>query len=204
MCGGGLLFLVILFRAFVPPYILRSMFGGKQTTSSTRKIPASSMRRSGQSASSEADALGRLPISEFHTTYTVNDRLFDLSFELERAGQYLGECGISVVKIPGLGAGQVSAFEFWLFDAGNSLDIGKSSTAKILVSEFCNNQPSFLGDELAQKAPRALVQVGSLVTIETDKLTAKVKITEVEYSEDPSIPNGIFKRVVFKIGVWSK
>jgi len=201
LCNGfpfaaiGLLVAYLLFRMFAP-YKLQTLFS--KGLSSTRKTSNTSLRKVNQDPKQKSGA-SRRPIAEYLATYTINDNLFDLSFEVENSGQYLGDCGVTVAKTSSIQPGQVAALEFWLFDMHDP----KTTAAKILVSDFCYNQED-LRSELEQKGSVVLIQPEEIIELATKGLIAKAKVLQVEYDSDSPKPNSVFKKVVIRIGVWAK
>ena len=60
-------------------------------------------------------------LGHFITTYKLGEDTYDESFSIETPnGEFLGECGVSILEI--IGSGQpdkVTVFEVWLFDASD-------------------------------------------------------------------------------------
>lgn len=140
--------------------------------------------------------VGREPVAEYQVVYTAADHVFDLSFEIEKASQYLGDFGVLVAKTLDEKLGQTVALEMWLFDMQ-----GSQTTTKILVSDFCYHDEA-LRSELEKKGDAVLLQPEEIITLETSALTAKAKILQVEYENSPQ-PQRVFKTVVMKIRVWT-
>jgi hypothetical protein len=67
-------------------------------------------------APARAAGLDRPPLATFRTTYSLGDDLYDDSFSIEGAtGDFLGECGVGIGDLIGVGEPKkVSAFEVWL------------------------------------------------------------------------------------------
>lgn len=191
----GLLVAYLLFRVFAP-YKLQTLFS--KGLSSTRKTSDTSLRKVNQDSKQKSGG-SRRPIAEYLVTYTTDDKLFDLSFEIEKSAQYLGDCGVTVAKTPSTLPGQVAALEFWLFDVQDP----KTTAAKILMSDFCYSQQD-LRSELEQKGSVVLIQPEEIIELTTKGLIARAKVLQVEYDSDSSSPNSIFKKVVIRIGVWAR
>ncbi|MGD2253483.1 MAG: hypothetical protein PVF70_11275, partial [Anaerolineales bacterium] len=106
------------------------------------------------------------PLATFRTTYTLGGDHYDESFSIENAsGDFLGECGVGIGDIIGVGdAKKVSAFEVWLFDKN---DI--QTVTKVLMSQF-----AFKDDEtrnrLAAKGDPVRAENGGVVMLETASL----------------------------------
>ncbi|PKN95216.1 MAG: hypothetical protein CVU44_00625 [Chloroflexi bacterium HGW-Chloroflexi-6] len=201
LCNGfpfaatGLLVAYVLFRIFAA-YKPQPLFS--KGFSSTRKTSNTSLRKVNQDPKQKAGNSGG-SLVEYLATYTTDDKLFDLYFEIEKSAQYLGDCGVTVAKIPSILPGQVAALEFWLFDVHDH----KTTAAKILMSDFCYNQQD-LRSELEKKGSVVLTQPGEIIELTTKGLIAKAKVLQVEYDPDNPNPNSVFKKVVIKIGVWAK
>jgi hypothetical protein len=190
----GLFAAFILFKLFAP-YKLRALFK-KTPTPPSKPVAQSSLRKVNLSTRPETGKGGR-SLVEYLATYTADDKLFDLSFEIEKSSQYLGECGLTATKAleP---SGQVTALEFWLFDARSA-----QTVSQVLMSTFCFNQET-LRHELESKGQAQLLQPGEILTIETKTLIAKAKVLQVEYEANHPNPQSIFKQVALRIGVWIK
>ena len=136
------------------------------------------------------------PLAEYTATYSAEDTLFDLSFEIEKSTNYLGECGVTVAQKPGTDPTQATALEIWLFDARDT-----QTVSKILMSDFCYNDER-LRSELEIKGQGLLIHPGKMIELETGELRAETSVLQVEYEIDAAIPKGVFKRVVIRITVW--
>jgi hypothetical protein len=188
----------ILFRLFVPTYKLQALF--QKPGSSTGKS-TTTLRRASQAAGRQPEG-SKLPLAEYLATYTPEDKLFDLSFDIEKSARYLGECGLTVAKASGMEPSQVTAFEFWLFDALDVQDI-QANTAKILMSDYSYSQSS-LRKELEPKGQAVTIQPGEIIELTTKGLIARAKILQVEYELSTPNPKSVFKKLVIKIGVWAR
>jgi hypothetical protein len=137
-------------------------------------------------------------LAEYQVTYQAGDQLFDLSFEIEKAGQYVGECGVTLAKTLNTQSQQATALEVWLFDAASN-----ETTSKILMSKYCYEQEA-LRNELEKKGQALSIQPGETVSLETKGLQAQAKFQQVEYEPDSLDPQSIFKLVVLTIGISAK
>ncbi len=90
------------------------------------------------------------PLATFRTIYTLGDDLYDDSFSIESAsGDFLGECGVGIGDMVGVGdPKKVSAFEVWLFDKN---DI--QTVTKVLMSRYAFNDDT---TRAAACPPRAI------------------------------------------------
>src|SRR3970282_1678424 len=104
-------------------------------------VPAPAGRQAG---------LDRPPLATFRTTYTLGDDLYDDSFSIESAnGDFLGECGVGIGDLIGVGdPKKVSAFEVWLFDKN---DI--QTFTKVLMSRYAFQDEATRNRMAAQGAP---------------------------------------------------
>jgi hypothetical protein len=182
-----LIALVVVFsRLFAPLTKTRSPKGSS---------PSSALHRTatdGRPLPGSGDA----PLAEYMATYTAEDRFFDLSFQIEEATRYLGECGITVAKTPDGLASQATALDIWLFDTH---DI--QTVSKVLISDFGYRLASWRS-ELEKKGEVIPIRPDGVVVLETRELKAMAKVLQVEYADTPLNPNSVFQRVVIKIGVW--
>jgi hypothetical protein len=183
---------IILFFLFAP-YKLRSLF--KKTQSPNSKTSKSVLQRTGGSTKSEITGTGR-SLVEYLVTYTAEDKLFDLSFEIEKSPHYLGECGITVSKVLDIKSSQATALEMWLFSARSN-----QTVSKVLMSDFCYSQEALRS--MINQGQAQLIQPGEIITLGTKELIVKAKILQIEYESNTPNPKSIFKKVVIKIGVWA-
>jgi hypothetical protein len=138
------------------------------------------------------------PLAQFVTTYTLGDDFYDPSFSIENAdGDFLGECGVGIAEDIGVAdPKKVTALEVWLFDKN---DIRTVTT--VLMSEHAYNDNT-LRESLAAKGELALGEDGGEITLDTETLTLKARILELEYGTGQLPPNSFFKRIQLELGVW--
>ncbi len=140
------------------------------------------------------------PVKSFGTPYIFGDDYFDPSFSIEIDNDFLGECGIGISEI--LGAGdpkKVTAFEAWLFDKSDIRTV-----TKYLATEHAYNDPD-LRAKLDAKGEVLLLTPGNEVVLETSGLRVKVRISDLEYGEAPTLPpNSFVQKVNFELEAWVK
>jgi hypothetical protein len=183
---------VIWFVRISAPY--KPTTASKKGQSAKSKTSPSTIRRLDQGTRPDR-AGARQPLAEYLVTYTADDRLFDLSFAINKSSQYVGEFGVAIAKELNSKSNQTTALEVWLFGTRSAQTI-----SKILMSEFCNSQPS-LRSEMERKGEAILIQPGLITTLETQGLIAKAQILEMEYEPNSPNPRSVFKKVVIKIEV---
>ena len=188
----GLFLAIFLFRLFAP-YRLLALF--KRNHSSTRQTTSSALRRTNQGTRSKS-ALEGQPLIEYLATYTADDKLFDLSFQIEKASHYLGECGVTVAKVLDAKSNQATALELWLFDTQ-----GPQTISKILASHYCFNRVDFRS-ELELRGQVVWIQAGHTIILEANDLRVNAKVLQVEYETTSAVPQSVFKKVVIQIEVW--
>ncbi|MFT3891024.1 MAG: hypothetical protein QM730_05270 [Anaerolineales bacterium] len=143
----GLLVFFYLFRLFAP-YKLIAPFKRKHSSNNKPSTPA--LKKVKQEAK-PVTGKDIKPITEYQVTYVAGDRLFDLSFEIERSSHYFGECGVTIAKELDVKSNQATALELWLFETQS-----KQTVSKILASNYCFSQNSLRG-ELEQKGEVILI-----------------------------------------------
>lgn len=140
------------------------------------------------------------PVKSFATPYIFGDDYFDPSFSIEIDNDFLGECGIGISEI--LGAGdpkKVTAFEAWLFDKSDIRTV-----TKYLATEHAYNDPD-LRAKLDAKGEVLLLTPGNEIVLETNGLRVKVRISDLEYGEAPTMPpNSFVQKVNFELEAWVK
>jgi hypothetical protein len=145
-------------------------------------------------------AVGGNPISQFMTTYSLGDDLYDDSFSIDSpSGEFLGECGIGISETIGVGdPKKVTAFEVWLFDKN---DI--QTVTKIMMSQHAYNDPGYR-QKLMSKGELILIEPGQKVLLETASLQLEVKVIDANYGQG-GLPSGsYFDRLTLEMDVWPK
>jgi hypothetical protein len=154
-----------------------------------------------QSQMTDYEAMGEEPpIAQFMTTYVLGDDLFDDSFSIEaQSGEFLGECGIGISEMIGVGdPKKVTAFEVWLFDKN---DI--QTVTKVLMSAHAFNDPATF-QRLEAKGEPFLIEPGKQIVLETKALQLVAVVSEMEYAESPLPEKSHFERLTLELAVWPK
>ncbi len=154
-----------------------------------------------QSQMTDYEAMGEdPPIAQFITTYVKGDDLFDDSFSIEaQSGEFLGECGIGISELIGVGdPKKVTAFEVWLFDKN---DI--QTVTKVLMSTHAFNDPATY-QKLEAKGEPFLIEPGKQVVLETKTLQLVALVSDLEYAEGPLPAKSFFERLTLELAVWPK
>jgi hypothetical protein len=154
-----------------------------------------------QSEMTDYSTLGNeQPIAQFMTTYVLGDDLFDDSFSIDSpSGEFLGECGIGISEIIGVGEPKkVTAFEVWLFDKN---DI--QTVTKVLMSAHAfNDAPTF--QRLQAKGEPFLVEKGKQIVLETAALQLVATASDMAYGQGALPEDSYFERLTLEIAVWPK
>lgn len=138
------------------------------------------------------------PIATFRSTYSFGDDLYDDSFSIEGpAGDFLGECGVGIGDIIGVGdQKKVSAFEVWLFDKN---DI--KTVTKVLLSSYAYQDQEIL-NRLATKGDPVLAENGELFELTTESLRLEARIVDITFGEG-ALPSGsYFERMAIELRAW--
>ncbi len=135
------------------------------------------------------------PLATFRTTYSVGDDLYDDSFSIESAaGDFLGECGVGIGDVIGVGEPKkVSAFEIWLFDKN---DI--QTVTKVLMSRYTFED----GDtraKLAAKGDPFEAKSGEVITLQTASLTVEARIVDMNYGDSALPAESYFDRLTVEL-----
>jgi len=140
------------------------------------------------------------PLAQFMTTYRQGDDLYDDSFSVDSInGEFLGECGVGIAEIIGVGEPKkVTALEVWLFDKN---DI--QTVTKVLLSEHANNDAA-IKQRLLSKGEPIVVEPGMRFLMETASLQLEAKVVDMVYARGPLPENSYFSRLTLEISVWSK
>jgi hypothetical protein len=135
------------------------------------------------------------PVATFRTIYSLGDDLYDDSFSIEGAtGDFLGECGVGIGDIIGVGdPKKVSAFEIWLFDKN---DI--QTVTKVLMSGYAYNDEE-TRSRLAAKGDPVLAESGGIIELETASLRVEARIVDLTYGQG-ALPSGsFFERIAIEL-----
>ncbi len=142
----------------------------------------------------------RPPLATFRTTYTLGDDLYDDSFSIESAtGDFLGECGVGIGDLIGVGEPKkVSAFEVWLFDKN---DI--QTVTKVLMSRYAH-QDEATRNRMAAKGDPILAEPGAVVSLETASLMVEARIVDLTYGGGALPADSFFERMTIELRATSK
>jgi hypothetical protein len=135
------------------------------------------------------------PLATFRTIYSLGDDLYDDSFSIESpTGDFLGECGVGIGDIIGVGdPKKVSAFEVWLFDKN---DI--QTVTKVLMSNYAYNDDD-TRSRLAAKGDPILAESGGIIDLDTASLRVEARIVDLTYGEG-ALPSGsFFERIAIEL-----
>jgi hypothetical protein len=144
--------------------------------------------------------LERPPLATFRTTYTLGDDLYDDSFSVESAnGDFLGECGVGIGDLIGVGEPKkVSAFEVWLFDKN---DI--QTVTKVLMSRYAVNDDG-TRNRMSAKGDPILAEPGAMVRLETASLMVEARIVDLTYGGGALPAESFFERMTVELRASSK
>ncbi len=142
----------------------------------------------------------RKPLAQFMTTYMFGDDLYDESFTFDAPnGEFMGECGVSISDIIGVGEPKkISAFEVWLFDKNDV-----QTVTKVLMSQHVYNE-SNLRQRLEMKGEPVMAEPGRQFALETATLRMDVKIVDTVYGEIPLPEKSYFQRSTLELAVYKK
>lgn len=138
------------------------------------------------------------PIATFRTIYTLGDDLYDDSFSIEGPnGEFMGECGVGIGDIIGVGEPKkVSAFEVWLFDKN---DI--QTVTNVLMSDYSYNDEATRA-RISTKGEPILSESGGVIELTTESLRLEARIVDLTYGEG-ALPSGsFFERIAIELRAW--
>lgn len=140
------------------------------------------------------------PVAQFITTYMFGDDLYDDSFSIDTvSGEFLGECGVGISDIIGVGEPKkISAIEVWLFDKNDV-----QTVTKVFMSEHIFDEPS-IRQKLESKGELVLAEPGKQILLETATLQLEARIVDMSYGEIPLPENSYFQRFTLELAVWTK
>ncbi|MCD6401206.1 MAG: hypothetical protein J7L73_04680 [Anaerolineales bacterium] len=188
---------ILAASAVVAYFLIRQRKGGEKVeTPSSQALEISS-----QTEQTDFEALGEQPpLSQFMTTFMHGDDLFDDSFSIDSpSGEFLGECGVGISEVIGVGEPKkVSAFEVWLFDKN---DI--QTVTKVLMSEHSFTDES-QRQRLEAKGEPIQAKSGTEMVLETATLKLVARVVDINYGGGALPPNSFFDRLTLELAVWSK
>jgi len=170
----------------------------KKRTLSTENIGA---QFTGKHVEEEINEEGKAPpTAQFVTTYMLGDDLYDDSFSIDSAtGEFLGECGVGISDVVGVGdPKKVTAFEVWLFDKN---DI--QTVTKVLMSEHAYND-STIRQRLLSKGEPVLIQPNERILLETATLQLEARVIDLNYGQSALPVNSYFERLSLELAVWPR
>jgi hypothetical protein len=140
------------------------------------------------------------PLATFRTIYNIGDDLYDDSFSIESpSGDFLGECGVGIGDVIGVGdPSKVSAFEVWLFDKN---DI--QTVTKVLMSNYGFNDES-TRNRLTAKGDPVLAQPGGMIELETASLEIEARVVDLTYGEGALPAESFFERITIEMRAWPR
>jgi hypothetical protein len=201
VCGATLLMGVLLAAALV----LRNRIVSKAPRAQAVVGPQAAEEeaaapRAGGAAVAARKAPAQDPLATFRTIYTLGDDLYDDSFSIESAaGDFLGECGVGIGDMVGVGEPKkVSALEVWLFDKN---DI--QTVTKVLMSRYAHNDEATRA-RLSAKGDPVLANSGEVIRLQTASLEVEARLVDFKYGEGPLPPESYFERVTIELRAWPR
>jgi hypothetical protein len=195
---GGTLFLGLLLVAVL---VLRSR--SRENSATGNPSPTSEQVESGpavQPFASQPEFAGDDSLATFRTIYNLGEDKYDDSFSIESpTGDFLGECGVGIGDLIGVGdPNKVSAFEVWLFDKN---DI--QTVTKVLMSNY-----SYHDDEtrtrLSAKGDPVVAEAGGVISLQTASLEVEARIVDMIYGESALPSQSFFERLTIELRAWSR
>lgn len=140
------------------------------------------------------------PIAQFMSTYAFGDDRYDESFTFDAPnGEFLGECGVSISDIIGVGEPKkISAFDIWLFDKNDV-----QTVTKVLMSKHSYEDPITL-QRLEIRGEPILAEPGAQFVLETATLRLEGRIVDVMYGDMPLPEDSYFQRSTVELAIYRK
>ncbi|GAB1471802.1 hypothetical protein MASR2M66_26800 [Chloroflexota bacterium] len=197
LIGIGLI-LVLGVAAAGGLYLFR-LFRNRGSGEVTVMMQAAEMSRAAAKTNFEELGLAT-PITQTMTTYVLGDDLYDESFSIDTgAGEFLGEYGVGVSEVIGVGEPKkVTALEVWLFDKN---DI-KTAT-KVLMSRNAFADAG-MRSRLEPKGELIQVEPHAQVLLETATLQLLATVVDVEYGKGPLPEDSYFERMTLELAIWPR
>lgn len=148
----------------------------------------------------EDPVLTEQPLATFRTTYSLGDDTYDDSFSVESAaGDFLGECGVGIGDVMGVGEPKkVSAFEVWLFDKN---DI--QTVTKVLMSRYAFNDEA-TRTRLAAKGDPIEAESGGSLVLKTATLRVEARVVDMQYGEGALPAESFFERATIELSAYRR
>lgn len=140
------------------------------------------------------------PVAQFMSTYAFGDDRYDESFTFDAPnGEFLGECGVSISDIIGVGEPKkISAFDIWLFDKN---DI--QTVTKVLMSKHSYEDPT-TRQRLEIRGEPILAEPGAQFVLQTATLRLEGRIVDVMYGDMPLPEDSYFQRSTVELAIYRK
>jgi len=140
------------------------------------------------------------PVAQFMSTYAFGDDRYDESFTFDAPnGEFLGECGVSISDIIGVGEPKkISAFDIWLFDKN---DI--QTVTKVLMSKH-SYEDSTTRQRLEIRGEPILAEPGAQFVLQTATLRLEGRIVDVMYGDMPLPEDSYFQRSTVELAIYRK
>ncbi len=166
----------------------RSPLGGAQPSKAATQI------------TSAAGGDDSAPLSQWMSTYVLGDDLYDDSYSIDSpAGEFMGECGVSIADTIGVGSPKrISAFEIWLFDKNDIQTVTKVMMSAHVFRDDAGRE------RLAAKGEPVLASPGAETVLETATLQMVARVVDMQYGEGPLPEESFFERATLELAVWSK
>ncbi len=202
VCGGTLAIAVLLAGALY----LRSRSASEEEDQVPERMEALVSEREPVEVAPEPPPPSISPfaaddtIATFRTIYTIGEDDYDDSFSIESStGEFLGECGVGIGELIGVGEPKkVSAFEVWLFDKN---DI--QTVTKVLMSDY-----AFRDDEtrsrLSAKGDPVPAEPGGVVSLQTASLEVEARVVDMSYGRGTLPEGSYFERLTIELRAWSR
>jgi len=196
VCGGT----VFLGLLLVTVLVLRTRSQSNPGASPPAATEEAEAEPSVQSFPSKPEFAGDDSLATFRTIYNLGEDKYDDSFSIESpTGDFLGECGVGIGDLIGVGdPNKVSAFEVWLFDKN---DI--QTVTKVLMSNF-----SFHDEEtrtrLSAKGDPVVAEPGGVISLQTASLEVEARIVDMIYGESALPSQSFFERLTIELRAWSR
>ncbi|GJQ37231.1 MAG: hypothetical protein HS100_22515 [Anaerolineales bacterium] len=195
----GIGILLVLGVALAAGFYMFRLFRKRGSGEVTVTMQATEISRTAAKTNFEEMGLAP-PITQTMTTYVLGDDLYDESFSIDTgSGEFLGEYGVGVSEIIGVGEPKkVTALEIWLFDKN---DI-KTAT-KVLMSRHAFADPG-IRSRLEPKGELVMMEPQAQILLETATLQLLATIVDIEYGKGVLPDGSFFERVTLELAIWPR
>jgi hypothetical protein len=150
--------------------------------------------------SEQAQFLKNPPLVNYIWTYAMGDDQFEETHSIDTAaGDFLGECGIEIVKTMDSGKPKkVTAFDIWLFDKN------EINTRSIILMSHNAYENDILRAQFEMKGKPTLAEIGKEIEVKTDNLLMRMRVLDMICAQVEGGKCEYFQRLSLDVNIWQE